>query len=168
MKQIKDILERYWNCETALEEEKALRAQFLNGAAPEEVKNAQAAFLLQDRLAKEKADPTFIRKAMKAAITSDEQKQRNKISFSQILKVAASVLILISLGIGIQTYYRQAQFMEALFPETFTDPEDALQQTRIALDKVSSSFSRVQGILDIISPEQVADTLHSAIQDHSK
>ena len=41
---IEELLNKYWNCETSLEEEQQLQAYFREGTVPEELKETAALF----------------------------------------------------------------------------------------------------------------------------
>ncbi len=53
-KYIEQLLERYWNCETSLEEEKQLRDYFLGADIPAQWKGASVLFRYFDRQKKDR------------------------------------------------------------------------------------------------------------------
>jgi hypothetical protein len=61
-----------------------------------------------------------------------------------VLKIAASILILLTVGIGISTHFQQEQQMEKMFSDTYTDPEDAAKETEQIVAKVSSVLQFIQ------------------------
>jgi hypothetical protein len=123
----KALLEKYWNCETSIEEEQYLKAFFSGNEIPVEA---------------EKYRPLFDWKKEKSQIKGDKKWEalfvkRPVIHFYSLLKIAASVLLVLTIGIGIYTHYEQEKFMDKVFSETYTDPEDALRETKNVIEKVS-------------------------------
>ncbi|GHV12038.1 hypothetical protein FACS1894162_7880 [Bacteroidia bacterium] len=104
---IKQLLERYWQCETSLEEETTLRAFFSGQEIPEELKQYQALF------AWEKKQKNIT--ANKANIFA-QPKKTIKIAFYPLLKIAASVLIVATFGISVYTYYQQEKRLDTAIP----------------------------------------------------
>jgi hypothetical protein len=61
-----------------------------------------------------------------------------------VLKIAASILILLTVGIGISTHFQQEQQLEKMFSDTCIDPEDAAKETEQVVAKVSSVLQFIQ------------------------
>jgi hypothetical protein len=139
-KQIKQLLEQYWQCETSLEDEQLLQASFEKKEIFQEEAVYKSFFAWKEKQRRQKTNRRFL--------LSPEKSLSGY--FYPILKIAASVLIMIGFGISIYTYYQQEIFMNKVFPETFTNPEDAVNETREVVAKVSS-------LLQLI-PEKIAGT----------
>jgi len=129
--QIEQLLEKYWACETALEEEFALKAFFSEDTIPEELKKYQPLFQWKVAQLQIKANPTLKTVPKKPAV----------FQWYSLLKIAATVLLLLTLGIGICTHYQQEKYMDKVFSETYSNPEDALQETKSVIGKISSVLS---------------------------
>ena len=158
MNRMKEILERYWDCQTSTEEEQLLREWFSQGNVPDELKQYRSAFLLQMQMADQKADPSLCRNVLNA-IENETIKAHKSFSFYSMIKIAASILVIVSMGIGIFTHYQQEKFLKEMFIETYTDPEDALKETRAVLDKVSSSFFKAQKFFNELQPGVAPDSV---------
>ena len=126
--QINELLDKYWAGDTSLEEESELKTLFSKENIPEELKKYQPLFLW-------KVDQLQIKGS---ASLKKEYKKPVSIQWYSLLKIAASVLLVLTLGIGFYTHYQQEKYMERIFSETYSDPEDALQQTKNAIRKISS------------------------------
>jgi len=129
--QIKQLLEKYWVGDTSQEEELALKAFFSEKDIPEELKKYQ---------------PLFLWKAKQLQLTGIQKlkpgiEKRGNIQWYPFLKIAASILLVLTLGIGFYTHYQQEKKMDKVFLETYSNPEDALQETKSVIGKVSSALN---------------------------
>jgi len=129
--QIKQLLEKYWAGNTSLEEERALKAFFSEDAIPEEMKKYQPVFLLKTKQMQLKGN-----RKLKAGI-----KKQVSFQWYSFLKIAASVLLIFTLGIGFYTHYEQEKQMDKIFSETYSNPEDALKETQNVIGKISSALN---------------------------
>ena len=129
--QVKQLLEKYWACETTLEEEQALKMFFSGSAIPEELKKYQPLFQWKTAQLQIKGTP----------ILKTATKKTVNFQWYSFLKIAASVLLIFTLGIGIYTHYQQEKYMDKVFSETYSNPEDALQETKNVIGKISSVLS---------------------------
>ena len=121
-----NLLERYWQCETSLEEEQVLADFFSNGSVPEELKVYRSLFIRKKQ-----------QKAIHAtAVRPFASKKPVVHYFYPVLKIAASVLILLMFGIGVSTHYRQERFMEQLFSDSFSETLDARKDSVDVMAKV--------------------------------
>jgi hypothetical protein len=132
--EIKQLLERYWACETSLEEEQELIAFFSGNELPEELKVYQPLFALITGQSAIKAPKKLIRRIPKPL----------SLQFYPVMKMAASVLILLAVGIGFYTHYQQEKQMDRIFTDTCTDPEDAAKETERVIAKVSSVLQLIE------------------------
>jgi len=135
IEQIIPLLEKYWACEASLEEERALKTFFSGDSIPEELKKYRPLFLWKTEQLQQKGN------------REPKIPLRNAVSFQwySFLKIAASVLVVITLGVGVFTRYQQEKQMDRIFSETFSDPEDALQETKNVIGKVSSALNLAKG-----------------------
>jgi hypothetical protein len=132
--EIKNLLERYWQCETSPEEERELRALFSDENLSEELKIYQPLFLGTRQLSEIKAD-----KELKSKLNPSR-----KIQFYPALKIAASILVVVTIGIGAYTHYQQGKQINKSYSDTYTDPEEAVQKTEQVIAKVSSVLQMIQ------------------------
>jgi hypothetical protein len=136
------LLNKYWNCETSLEEEKKLQDFFSQEDIPEDLqpyiplfrdyKESQHSIRLGDDFDKK----------LKAAIHQKEKaKQYITIRiFTPVLKIAASIAIIVTLGVGI--YFLVNENRKPYFAETYNDPKAALKDATHALEKLSEALRK--------------------------
>jgi len=125
---VHQLLDKYWNCETSPEEEQLLTDFFSGESIPEEWKEYQTLFRWKKEQTLVKATPEL----------RAEMGRPPVYQFYSILKIAASILLILTIGIGFYTHYRQVQWMNKVFSKTDTEPQDSLLDTKNAFEKVSS------------------------------
>ncbi len=145
---INELLQKYWNAETSLEEEQELRAFFSTDPAfaeasagrpiPEQLKETASLFRyfeMQKSLGVN--DPAFdkqLRKRMKPA--------GKVISMTQVARIAAGLLVVVAATFFIRQEVRKAYPDEP--EDTYTDPKVAFEETKKALMMISKSFNKAQ------------------------
>lgn len=134
MNKIDDLLERYWQCETSVEEERELRSLFQDGNIPEDKASFHLLFQWQQRAAGIRSAKDFIPK---------EQKVR-KVDFYSLLKIAAVAIIFFTFGIGFYTHYHQSRKVDQILSETYSDPQEAVKETEEVVAKVSSLLLKIE------------------------
>ena len=152
--QIKQLLEKYWTGGTSLEEELALKTFFSSDTVPEELK---------------KYVPLFLWKTKQLQLTGDKMlktgfKEPIGIRWYSFLKIAASVLLALTMGIGFYTHYQQEKYMDMIFSETYSNPEDALRETKIVIGKISSVLNLAK---DKQTEMQKMDSLEQTIKHNT-
>ena len=114
-KYINQLLERYWNCETSLEEEGILRAFFSQKDVPAELRQYQPLFAYQQLEAKEKHLDADFDNRLLAMIEEDEpiKVKARPITLTQrlkpLFKAAAVVAIFLTLGNAAQESFQTQQ-----------------------------------------------------------
>lgn len=114
-KYINQLLERYWNCETSLEEEGILRAFFSQKDVPAELRQYQSLFAYQQLEAKEKHLGADFDNRLLAMIEEDEpiKVKARTITLTQrlkpLFKAAAVVAIFLTLGNAAQESFQTQQ-----------------------------------------------------------
>lgn len=144
---IKQLLEKYWKCETSQEEEAILRTYFSGENISEDLMQYRSLFCWKKAQSQIKAD-----KKLKQGFDKPFTYR-----FYPILKVAASILLIFTIGIGAYTHYQQQKVMDRIFSETYSDPEEALKETGNIITKVSAALRMVPDSL--IKREEMADSL---------
>ena len=122
------LLEKYWAGDTSLEEEYVLKTFFSGDSIPEEFKRYQSLFLWKTKQLQLKGPPMPETELYKAV----------RFQWYSFLKTVASVLLLLTLGIGFYTHYQQEKQLDKIFSETYSNPEDALRETKNVIGKISS------------------------------
>lgn len=114
-KYINQLLERYWNCQTSLEEEGILRAFFSQKDVPAELRQYQPLFAYQQLEAKEKHLGADFDNRLLAMIEEDEpiKVKARTITLTQrlkpLFKAAAVVAIFLTLGNAAQESFQTQQ-----------------------------------------------------------
>jgi hypothetical protein len=141
--EIKQLLERYWACETSLKEEQELITFFSENEPPEELKVYQPLFALITAQSAIKA-PKKLMNGMQRPLSRRFYPSMPSLSvFYPAMKIAVSILILLTVGVGFYTHYQQERQMDRIFMDTCADPEDAVKETARAIAKVSSVLQLV-------------------------
>ncbi|MCC8146412.1 MAG: hypothetical protein LIO93_08265 [Bacteroidales bacterium] len=125
---IEQLLERYWQCDTSLEEEKQLQEFFSGNKVPEDLKKYTPLFQMKNKQKAIQA-PSYLKVAYE---------KTKSLHFYQLLKIAASFLIIVTLGMGLYTHYHQDRFLDMVLSETYNEPADAAKHTGEIMAKVSS------------------------------
>ena len=131
---IRQLLDKYWNCKTSPEEEQILIDFFSTDSVPEEWKKYQTLFKWKKAQTLVKADSKLKTEIGRPVV----------IQFYSIVKIAASILLILTIGIGFYTHYRQVQWMDKVFSSTYSEPKDSLLDTKNANEKVSSVLNLTQ------------------------
>lgn len=146
-KYIEQLLERYWICETSLEEEQILRAFFSQKELPEELAAYRELFAAAPT-ADETLGDDFDAKVL-AAIDEPPTVKARTIKMPRrlmpLFKAAAAVAIMITIGNAAQFSIREGgnedDINYAAYQDTFTDPETAYDNVQDALQLVSEGMS---------------------------
>ena len=135
-KRIEALLDKYWEAETTLEEEQELLQFFNDGEVPEHLQEAAQVFRYFANQKKPVIeDPAFDEKVVGIHETVEIPKRGKVIKwdFKRMLNVAAAIggVVVASIIIRNQTMIEQT-------PDTFEDPKLAFEETKKALELLSS------------------------------
>ncbi|NOT74467.1 MAG: hypothetical protein HOP08_06020 [Cyclobacteriaceae bacterium] len=139
---IEQLLEKYWMCETSLEEEQQLRAFFLGKNVPESMKATAEMFLFfegeKNKSLNENFEPT---------VTKELRQRRggkvvSMVSFTNISRIAAGIVVMVAATYFIRQEVRKSYPQE--LQDTYSDPQLALEETKKALMMISNSFNSAQ------------------------
>jgi hypothetical protein len=124
---MKRLLERYWQCETSIEEEQKLGDFFASDSVPENLKMVETLFVWKSR---QKA-------IQRTPVHPVVSKQPIMQYFYPALKVAASFLVVTTLSISVYTHYQQNKFMNEVLSESTLDALDMRRDSIGVMAKVS-------------------------------
>jgi hypothetical protein len=145
--EIKQLLERYWQCETSLEDEQHLQEFFSGNKVPGELEVYQPLFTWRNKQKKIQTDKHEM---------FGPKKPRMEY-FYPTLKIAASVLIVLTFGISVYTYYQQEKFMDKMFSGTYVESVDSVKESGEVVAKVLSPTEMIpetiEDSLKIVKPE---------------
>lgn len=132
------LIERYWNCETTVREERELRDFFSHADLPEEFKKYVSLFTYIDEeqmVALSEGFDKQLKNSMKAAGS------RNYVTiriFAPLLRIAASLLLIGGLAISFFLITREQN--KPFYSETTDNTYNATEQATYALEKLSSAL----------------------------
>ena len=163
-KYIEQLLERYWQCDTSVEEEAILKAFFSQANVPEHLMPYKSLFAGEKMLQEAKLDESFDAQVLER-IQEDETVKAKRVSITRRLmpfyKAAASIAIILTLGNAAQSSFRPAEAVEndynyENYKDSYDDPEMAYDQISDALQMVSQSLSEASK-QDSLLREQVGN-----------
>ena len=145
-----ELLQKYWNAETSLEEEQQLRAFFASLPAetyakagepvPESLKETASLFRYFELQKKMGVDDV--------SFDHDLKKKLHKggkvisISLPQVARIAAGLLVVVAATFFVREEIRKAYPEEP--EDTYSDPKVAFEETKKALMMISKSFNKAQ------------------------
>jgi hypothetical protein len=134
-KKIDELLKRYWNAESSLEEENELRQYFKSKQIPDHLKEAAALFLYFDSNKKKTiSDVSFDAEVMNPG------KVRSLVI--NAMRIAAGVAVLVLAIWFVREEVREDQPQAIV--DTYEDPKMAFEETKKALLMISKSFGTAE------------------------
>ncbi len=143
-KEIGQLLEKYWNCETSLEDEQVLRNYFNGPNVPDQLKDAAELFRFFEAERKRALDSNFENEVMRS-VKKTERKAKvvSMVRWTQVARIAAGIFVMVA-----ATYFVRNEVMksreQAQVVDTFSDPKEALEETKKALMMISKSFGKAK------------------------
>ncbi len=140
-KQLEQLLEKYWNCETSLEEEKQLRGYF-QGEVPESLKETADLFRYFETQQANSVGGVDFDVAVIKKIKHQKPEGKSVSMFFNYARIAAGLIVVVT-----ATYFVRQEVRKAYPPEivdTYSDPKLALEETKKALMMISKGFNKAQ------------------------
>jgi hypothetical protein len=140
-KQLEQLLEKYWNCETSLEEEKQLRDYF-QGEVPEILKETADLFRYFGTQQVKSVGGADFDAAVIKKIKHQKPKGKSVTMLFNYARIAAGLIVVVT-----ATYFVRQEVRKAYPPEivdTYSDPKLALEETKKALMMISKGFNKAQ------------------------
>lgn len=134
-RRIEDLLEKYWSCETSVEEEEELRVFFTKQKVPESLSRFKTLFIYQKKEKEAGLNKAFDQKIQEKI---GKNTQRRFLFFGQIV---AGILLLAGIA-GL--FYITSQRPTSWSSDTFHTPEEALSQVKQTLTLVSRQINKGQ------------------------
>ena len=136
---IEELLIKYWECETSLEEEQQLKEYFRGGNIPEHMKETAALFrYFEAHKKKSLTDSSFDGQVM----NSVKAKGKMVKLFYNSMRIAAGVSVLVVATWFVRKEIRQSTPQAVV--DTYDDPKLAFEETKKALMMISKSFGRAE------------------------
>jgi hypothetical protein len=138
---IDELLTRYWNGETSLEEEEQLREYFKGSQVPEQWKEIAALFrYFEESKKKSLEDQPFDPRVLEKVPV---QKPRNAVRLLyNSMRIAAGVAVLMIAVWFVRKEIRTSTPQEIV--DTYDDPKLAFEETKKALMMISKSFGKAE------------------------
>ncbi|HEY0653888.1 MAG TPA: hypothetical protein VGD65_12205 [Chryseosolibacter sp.] len=143
-KKIEALLEKYWNCETSLEEEQQLKAYFRGRQIPEQLKETAVLFhYFDDHKKKDLTDSGFDSEVL-AKVKSPKQGKVMKLVYNSMRIAAGIAVLVVAVMLVRNEIKKQTPAPVAVEEDTITDPKLAFEETKKALLMISKSFGSAQ------------------------
>ncbi|CAN5607912.1 hypothetical protein BH10BAC4_BH10BAC4_26240 [soil metagenome] len=139
---VDQLLEKYWMCETSLEEEQQLRDFFLGNTVPEPLKATGEMFRFFDAEKNKSLNENFEPTVTKQLRQRHKGKMVSMVSFANIARIAAGILVVVASVYFIRQEVRKSVPEE--LQDTYSDPELAFEETKKALMMISNSFGKAK------------------------
>lgn len=137
---IDELLSRYWNCETSVEEEQQLRAYFRRPDLPEHLRETAALFRYFNAAQNESlAEATFDRQLMEKL--SPKKGKMSALVFNT-MRIAAGIAVLVAAVWLVRMELREST--PPAMADTYSDPKMAFEETKKALLMISKSFGAAE------------------------
>ena len=136
---IKGLLQKYWDCQTTLEEEKELRDYFRHHN-PEALKETAPLFqYFNEQSGKNLTDTAFDTKVIKHLRRPAGQARS---IFYNAMRIAAGIIVVVMAVWLVRMEVREMTPAEVT--DTYDDPKMAFEETKKALMMISRSFSTAE------------------------
>jgi hypothetical protein len=142
---IDELLNKYWNCETSLEEEQQLKEYFRGKEIPEQWKETAALFRYFDENKKKTlSDVSFDHQVLAKVKTPEKGKVVKLVQNS--LRIAAGVAVLMIAIWFVRNEVRSTDVAsnDGQIKDTYDDPKMALEETKKAFLMISKSFGTAE------------------------
>lgn len=138
---IDELLNKYWNCETSLEEEEQLQAYFRNTSIPDQFKETATLFrYFHEEKMKSLNDASFDGAVLKKVQAPKRGAIRTLVFNS--MRIAAGIVVLILAAWLVRLEVRKSSPRE--MTDTYADPKIAFEETKKALMMISKSFGTAE------------------------
>jgi len=137
-KKLEELLQKYWDCETSLEEEQQLREYFRNEKGSEG--NEAATLFHYFEQQKNNAVSEQFDKEVLGQLKKPKGRVTNLIQTS--LRIAAGVAVLVVAVFFVRQEIRKSDPLA--MEDTYDDPQKALEETKKALMMISKGFGRAE------------------------
>jgi len=148
---IEKLLEKYWECETSVAEEKELKDFFNRGQVPEKWQSFIPLFQYYDKEKAEGGLDHFFDERLLAQIEKDERnpetatKPKGKVRklVNDALKVAAVILVLMTSAYFVrENVIENKEPVNTTIANTIEDPKEAFEEAKKALMMISKNFNK--------------------------
>lgn len=151
-KEIRELLDKYWACETSLAEEEKLKAYFNQNEVAPDLAEYKSMFQYFGQQVNITMKGEFSQQLSQKIARHRPQKPKSRLLLN-MMRVAASLLIILSCSYFYYNHYQNQQIATALLEDTYQDPEIAYQEMKKALLQVSKRMN--SGTKYMVSIKQI-------------
>ena len=142
LNELEKLVEKYWRCETSLEEEQQLRTYFKTSPVPAAMKGASELFQFFEAEKGKSLQTNF-----EATVTTELRKRQggkiiSMVSWGNIGRIAAGIVVVVAATFLIRQEIRKSYPKE--IQDTYSDPQMAFEETKKALQMISNSFGKAR------------------------
>jgi hypothetical protein len=146
-KKLNELLEKYWACESSLEEEQQLHEYFRTNTVPGYLKETAELFHYFDENKKKSVDDLafdeeVLEKVKSGTSTETPKKSKMVRLVYNSMRIAAGVTVVMVATWFIRTEIRKTTPQAMV--DTYDDPKLAFEETKKALLMISKSFGRAE------------------------
>jgi hypothetical protein len=138
---IDELLNKYWNCETSLEEEQQLREYFRGREISEQWKETATLFRYFDEHKKKALDDNAFDSEVLKQVQAPKQGRIVKLFYNS-MRIAAGVAVLVVATWLVRNEVRKTTPQAVV--DTYDDPKLAFEETKKALMMISKSFGNAE------------------------
>ncbi len=135
--QLEELIKKYWNCETSLEEEERLRNWFRTHHVPERFKETAMLFTYFDEQKQKSTSEQFEKEVIKKLPVSGGGRTINLWQTS--LRIAAGIAV-----VAAAIFFVRKEIIKTHDIATIEDPKRALEETKKALMMISKGFTAAE------------------------
>lgn len=151
-KSIEQLIERYWRCETSLDDEKRLKEYFAGNEIAPHLMRYKSLFAYQTMQLEEGLDSRFDEKVLNAITEPMTVRMKPAVNarwFVPLLKIAAVLFIVAYIANVAQDIFpsQQVEYDYDAYTDTYDSPEVAYQEVTSALLMVSESMNQTKTLL---------------------
>lgn len=142
-RKLEELLKKYWDCESSLEEEEQLREYFRGGDVPEALRETASLFRYFDEQKNKAVEPRF------ETTVVDRIKETKRAGKGKVvnlvynaMRIAAGVAVLLLAVYFVRQEIRKDD--QVAIEDTYSDPEKAFEETKKALLMISKGFGSAE------------------------
>lgn len=140
-KNIEALLEKYWNAETTLEEERELQEFFKESNFPENLADTAALFRYFEAEKAKKLNENFDTTVTKQVQARHGGKIVDMTNWFRVARIAAGVIVVVA---SIYLVGQEVRKSGKNIDDTESDPKLAFEETKKALLMISKNFNKAQ------------------------
>ena len=140
-KNMEDLLKKYWDCETTLEEETQLREYFGGKNIPDQWKETAAMFRYFEETKKKSLNDLAFEGQVIHKINAPKQSKVVRLVYNT-MRIAAGLAVVLAATWFIRNEIRETTPQAVV--DTYDDPKLAFEETKKALLMISKSFGTAE------------------------